>query len=51
MGKARINFFYEGGENGSKCFYFKARLLLMFTENKKHSLVFGSKTLDSYAIK
>lgn len=31
------------GKNGSKCFYFKACLVLTFTENKKHYLVFGSK--------
>lgn len=53
MGKAGIVcfFFNEGGKNGSKCIYFKACLLIMFTENKKHYLVFGRKALDSCAVK
>lgn len=46
----RWNNFLMRGKIGSKYFYFKALLLLMFIENKKH-LVFGSKTLDSRAIK
>lgn len=48
VGKAGIIFLMS--KIGSKYFCFKAFLLRMFIENKKH-LVFGSKTLDSHAIK
>lgn len=46
MGRAGIIFLMS--KIGSRYFYFKGLLLLI--ENKKH-LVFGSKTLDSRAIK
>lgn len=49
MGRAGIIFVMKR-KIGHKCFYFKALLRLMFIGNKKH-LVFGSKTLDSRAIK
>lgn len=49
MGRAGIIFLMRR-KIGSQYFYVKAFLLLVFIENKKH-LVFGSKTLDSCAIK
>lgn len=48
MGRAGTVFLMS--KIGSKYFHFKGLLLLMFIENKEH-LVFGSKTLDSRAIK